>query len=96
MENMTKVGEAPNEIAMIAAIITYHCIDEFYKQNQGLMHTYEAICFVAQDFFNQYKHITEWEEESAKQKCDDWEGCIIKFAQETLNGVGTRTKGNIN
>lgn len=49
------------------------------------MGTFEQITQFAIDFEKKYREVKDWEEESNKQNCCDWEDCIQKYVLNEIN-----------
>lgn len=75
------------EVSVISQIILDELKDQFYNISNGIIDTYERIGIVATDFYNQHKHITEWEEfidsdnNPFKNTTTDWSDYIIAWAR---------------
>lgn len=86
MKKTHKKYDIIHETAMISAIITENFFELLYNKLQiGAMGTFEQITQFAIDFEKKYREIKDWEEESDKQNCYDWEDCIQKYVLNEIN-----------
>lgn len=73
------------ETAIISGIITDSFFTKIYEQSEiGAIGVFGIIAHIAIDFEKKYRKVTDWEAESEKQGCTDWEDCIIQFTKEQL------------
>lgn len=74
------LAHAMHEVGMIAAVITENRFAEIYAlKNDSFTESHAQISDWAIQFFNDTKHVTEWDEYSDSKGVLDWEECIMQF-----------------
>ena len=96
MSNDKLINRMPNEpnreteieIGAIASIISENMFEQVHMStpiNEGVIGAHYKIGMLAMVFQTMHKDVVDWEAESDRQGCSDWEECILKFVTSKLN-----------